>query len=161
MTVRFSPDGVVTKVDFQQRSCSRDSGDHWEMHPKSCLDPSGGDLHEPTTNNTGFVVLSVIGVNVRWGTLRACALTLSSAGDDDQVLAVSDEAIFVGGSVINYHDLTGVLPVRQQEMKTWLVLKRQDDNCIFVSIPSAGDEEIHRVHDLIERRLQAAAAPLP
>ncbi len=42
MTVRFSPEGVVTKVDFEQRSCSR-SGVRWESHPTPCLDPRGSD----------------------------------------------------------------------------------------------------------------------
>lgn len=158
ITIRFGPEGVVTKVDFQQRSCSRSSGDYWEMHPRSCLDPSGSDLHQ-TTNYTGYSVVRLIGVNVRWGTLRACALTLSSAGDDDQPLAISDKAIFVGGSVINFRDLAGVLPLREQDVKRWLILRRKDDNCIFISIPSAGDEEIQRVHDLIEQHLQEAAVP--
>ena len=43
MTVWFDPNGVVTKVEFQQRNCSR-PGDFWEAHPPPCLDPGGADL---------------------------------------------------------------------------------------------------------------------
>jgi hypothetical protein len=150
LTVEFDAAGLVSHVDFQQSKCSGLN------NAQGCLDIKGRELiaaDGASENGKGSALLSYADAQIRHSLPGECAFTSLSPGSSAP-LVLTDRAIVMGETSLNYSDIAEVLPVRRHDLESWVALRGRDGICTFIFIP-ASKANAPRVHDLLVKQLQA------
>jgi hypothetical protein len=157
LLVRFDSYGIVSNVDLQQSECSG------FMAAQGCLDLKGKELTAADgarAQGYGSALLSYPAAQFRRGTPQKCEFTFHTP-EAHGPLVITDRAVVMGDTALDYTQIEQVLPVRRQELDSWVALKGRDGICTFIFIPEGGINA-PRVHDAILHQWQVvsgAAAP--
>jgi hypothetical protein len=152
LTVRFDATGVLSKVDFEQGQCSG------FMAARGCLNVKGHELTAADTaraHGQGVALLSYADAGFRHGKPDKCEITFRTPMSNGP-LVVTDHAVVMGETALDYSQIEEVLPVRRQELDSWAVLKGHDGICIFILLPG-GSIDAMRVHDAVLQQWQAVS----
>jgi hypothetical protein len=156
LLVKFDSHGIVSNVDLQQSQCSG------FMVSQGCLDLKGKELTAADgarVQGYGIALLSFPGAQFRRGTSQKCEFTFHTPQAHGP-LVITDRAVVMGDTALDYTQIEEVLPVRRQELDSWVVLKGRDGICTFIFIPDAGINA-PRVHDAVLHQWQAVSGPAP
>jgi hypothetical protein len=156
LLVRFDSHGIVSNVDFQQSECSG------FMMAQGCLDLKGKDLaaaDAARAHGYGIALLSFPGAQFRRGAPGKCEFKFHTP-ESHGPLVITDRAIVMGDTTLAYTQIEEVLPVRHQELDSWVALKGRDGICTFIFIPDAGINA-PRVHDAVLHQWQALSGAAP
>ena len=156
LLVKFDSHGIVTNADLQQSKCSG------FMMAQGCLDLKGKELtaaDAARAQGYGIALLSFPGAQFRRGAPEKCEFTFHTLQSHGP-LVITDHAVVMGDTALNYGQIEEVLPVRRQELDSWVVLKGRDGICTFIYIPEAGINA-PRVHDAVLRQWQAVSGTAP
>jgi hypothetical protein len=156
LLVKFDPRGIVSNVDLQKSECSG------LMVAQGCLDLKGKELTAADAareQGYGIALLSFPRAQFRRGAPEKCEFKFHTP-EVHGPLVITDRAIVMGDTALGYTQIEEILPVRHQELDSWVVLKGRDGICTFIFIPDAGINA-PRVHDAILHQWQAVSGAAP
>jgi hypothetical protein len=152
LVIRFDSAGIVSKTDLEESNCAG------FMVAQGCLDMKGRDLMASDAANAkgaGTVLLAFADAQFRRGAPTDCGFGFRTSQVSGP-LVIADRAIVMGETDLAYDQISEVLPIRHQEMESWVALKGVDGICTFICVPDS-KTNASRIHDLLVERVQVAS----